>query len=210
MKIKKTLLTAPLLIAMALGTNATAASFDCRKASTGIEQVICEDPELNRLDEKMGRLYHEARGIPGMKQEQRDWVGFRNHNCGSSDGCLLAETKKRIRELKKALGKSGGSSSSGNKPHRGAVFSPERGIICDKKSSLCMDGEGISVAFTKMYLGDAAANKLMKRMDKYRSFDTSWVTFSNGLDCRAKERVCYTSKHSGVVDRHWTKILFAY
>ena len=39
-------------------------------------------------------------------------------------------------------------------PLQGAVFSPEQGIICDKKSGFCADSEGISLGFTKEYLGD--------------------------------------------------------
>jgi|GEM_PF-5141529 len=200
-------------------TMSHAASFDCKKAVSEIEKMICDDKELNALDTKMGKLYRQAKHIPGVKDEQKNWVDRRNRMCGSSYGCLLGETKDRIAALKKVLHSKGstahraykkGSTSAHQKAHAGNVFSPDRGIICDKKSGLCMDGTGISVEFTKEYLGRSAAEKLMKRIEKFKNYDTTWVTFSNGLDCRAKEKVCYTGKHTGVVDKHWTAILFAY
>jgi hypothetical protein len=43
------------------------ASFDCRSVSAGIERVICDDSELNKLNAEMGRLYHKAKHIPGME-----------------------------------------------------------------------------------------------------------------------------------------------
>ena len=183
----------------------SAASFDCRKASTGIEKVICDDPELNRLDGEMGRLYHKARNIPGMKQEQRDWVHRRNKMCGSSDGCLLGETKDRIAALKKALGKHGGGSS--HKKHSGSVYFPEHGILCDKKAGFCADRSGISIGFTQEYLGEAAANKFANLIEKH-NMDTSSYTLSNGIYCDSHTKKCYNNKWKDKVDSHYTNKLF--
>jgi len=186
---------------------ATAASFDCRNATTGIERVICDDPELSRLDGEMGRLYNKAKHLPGMAQEQRDWVHRRNKICGSGFACLLGETKDRVAELRRALGKHGGSSHKKHNSRKGSVYFPERGIVCDKKSGFCADREGISLGFTQEYLGEAAANKFDRLITEHH-MDTSSYTLSNGIYCDSGERRCYNNKWKEKINGHYTKMLF--
>ncbi len=38
---------------------------------------------------------------------------------------------------------------SAEKHLKGAVYSPEQGVICDKKAGLCADQMGISLALTR-------------------------------------------------------------
>jgi len=206
MKKMTKLVTAALAVAT-IGTLASAASFDCRNASTSIEKVICDDAKLNRLDGEMGRLYHKAKNIPGMKSEQRDWVHRRNKMCGSSYGCLLGETKDRIAELKKALGKHRGSSHKKHSSHKGSVYFPEHGILCDKKSGFCADSSGISLGFTREYIGESAANKFANLIDKHH-MDTSSYTLSNGKYCDSNARKCYNNKWKESVDSYYTNMLF--
>lgn len=58
------------------------ASFDCAKAKSNVEKMICKDAELSALDEKLHIVYKEALGKSLDKakliQEQRDWVKERN------------------------------------------------------------------------------------------------------------------------------------
>lgn len=205
---KTTQLTLAALTVLSLGAiSASAASFDCRKASNGIEKTICDDPELNRLDAEMGRLYHKAKNIPGVKAEQKNWVHRRNKMCGSSDGCLLGETKDRIAELKRTLGKHGGSSHKKHNSHKGSVYFPEHGIICDKKSGFCADKQGISLGFTQEYLGEAAAIKFDKLIEKHH-MDTSSYTLSNGIYCDSHTKKCYNNKWKEKVNHNYTDKLF--
>jgi uncharacterized protein len=44
-------------------TTAQAASFDCGKASTKIEQMICNNQELSDLDSKMAKSYKDALSV---------------------------------------------------------------------------------------------------------------------------------------------------
>jgi hypothetical protein len=44
---------------------------------------------------------------------------------------------------------------------KGTIYSPEPGVICDKKGGFCADTQGIAVALTRMYLGEKAEKKLM-------------------------------------------------
>ncbi len=62
-----------------------------------------------------------------------------------------------------------------------SVYSPSKGVICDKKSGFCADSYGISMGLTKDYLGQAAQNKLMG----YKDLDTTSFAMSNGLFCDA-------------------------
>jgi hypothetical protein len=87
---------------------------------------------------------------------------------------------------------------------KGAVTSPEPGIICDNKAGFCADFMGISMAFTQQFLGDKAQKKLLAQGE----FDTSTFTLTNGVHCEAKTKKCTVSKWSDKVDAAHTKALF--
>jgi len=66
-----------------VATPAAAASFDCRKAATKVEKLICRDPELSRQDEAMAAAYAEAlkawdgKVAAGTRLNQQGWIGSR-------------------------------------------------------------------------------------------------------------------------------------
>ena len=91
--------------------------------------------------------------------------------------------------------------------YAGSVYSPSKGVICDKKGKFCADSYGISIALTKEYLGAKAANNLEKMADKYHMSMTDW-TFANGVSCNTKKKICKKSKWDKKADAHWTKMLF--
>lgn len=94
---------------------------------------------------------------------------------------------------------------------KGAVHSPKPGIICDQKAQFCADAEGISLALTKEYLGVKAEATMLGRIKDAggpANYDLTWFGFSNGVDCKTKEKVCHVSKHSDKVDAAHTKALF--
>lgn len=70
-----------------LALSAQAASFDCGKASTHIEKLICSDPDLSKLDEKLGEDYQGALGKADEEQkqllltEQRHWLKHTRNVC---------------------------------------------------------------------------------------------------------------------------------
>lgn len=96
--------------------SASAASFNCAKSTRVVEKLICSDPELSRLDSKLGEVYleHLARN-PHAQQIQRKWLGERDRNCNitmSPDtsaitACLREATRIRIRELQDPKNSSG-------------------------------------------------------------------------------------------------------
>ena len=89
----------------------------------------------------------------------------------------------------------------------GSVYSPSKGVICDKKSGFCSDSYGISIGMTKDYLGQKAADKFTKILSE-KDFDATIYTMSNGLTCDTKKKICKKSKWDEKADAHWTKILF--
>jgi len=85
-------------LAFMLAQPSCAASFDCAKASTNVEKLICANPELSKLDEDLNKVYSlaiEGSSDPSMlKQEQRDWLKKRN-KCNAEE-CLIASYSERI------------------------------------------------------------------------------------------------------------------
>ena len=74
---------------------------------------------------------------------------------------------------------------------KGAVYSPEPGVICDKKGGFCADSQGLSVAMTKMYLGAKAEKNLMEQINKGgKDFDATTFTMSDGIYCDCKAKQC--------------------
>jgi uncharacterized protein YecT (DUF1311 family) len=71
------------LLLIVLAAPASAASFDCAKARTKVEKLICKDPQLSRQDEDLAKAYGEALKLwdgqiaAYVKTNQRGWVGSR-------------------------------------------------------------------------------------------------------------------------------------
>lgn len=86
----------------------------------------------------------------------------------------------------------------------------KEGAICDHKAGFCADSEGVSVALTKMYLGDKAQTKLMAQINAVGldSFDASTFSMSGGLTCNARKKTCWTSRSANKVDVKASKVLF--
>ena len=72
-----------------------AASFECGRASTKIEKLICSDDELSKLDEKLNTAYKTAIQDPkeaeSIRQAQKQWMKERN-------GCADTACIKHIYE----------------------------------------------------------------------------------------------------------------
>lgn len=79
-----------------------AASFDCAKASTKVEHLICDNPELSKLDEELSAAYitvlQDEKQADSIKQAQKQWMKERN-DCADVD-CVGKAYRSRIDELK--------------------------------------------------------------------------------------------------------------
>ncbi|WP_156184291.1 lysozyme inhibitor LprI family protein [Cellvibrio sp. pealriver] len=86
--------------------NASAASFDCAKASSKTEKLICADAELSSLDEKLAQTYKLARenstDKETLKRQQIEWIKGNIKNC-TEVACLKSHYKRRISELEQQI-----------------------------------------------------------------------------------------------------------
>src|SRR5437870_3463711 len=103
---------ATLAIGMALiPAAAQAQSFDCAKAASPVEHLICANPELAALDKSLGEAIKGAMAAaPGRRDvllaEERRWLVERDRQCKIEDGatpsatgslsCLTALYRSRI------------------------------------------------------------------------------------------------------------------
>lgn len=89
----------------------SAASFDCKKAVSEVEKLICQNPELSRLDDEMTRMYKKALAsapdkLPGdrpggpdwLKRQQKTWLKLERNVCATV-GCLMEAYEIRMIEL---------------------------------------------------------------------------------------------------------------
>lgn len=83
---------------------AQAASFDCAKASSPVENLICSDQELSALDTKLGVLYRDltrSKAYLDLKETQRAWLKERN-KCDDLI-CMKERYRERIAALTPSL-----------------------------------------------------------------------------------------------------------
>jgi len=80
---------------------AHAASFDCAKARTKVEHIICENPEISKLDKELSTAYKAAlqdeRQVDSVRQAQKRWLKERN-NCRDA-GCVKNAYELRMGQL---------------------------------------------------------------------------------------------------------------
>ncbi|GIZ51120.1 lysozyme inhibitor LprI family protein [Noviherbaspirillum aridicola] len=92
-----------LLIALAFPGTSLAASYDCKKASTLTEIVICADQRLSVYDEQLSAVYNRIKKANPLAESelvnsQRKWLKSRN-TCSSDVGCLSNAYASRLLEL---------------------------------------------------------------------------------------------------------------
>ena len=79
-------------------------SFDCTKASTGAERLICSDKSLSEADVKLSQIYkaaaNSASDKEGLKSAQSTWRKNERDACSDSQ-CMLAAYQSRIAQLSK-------------------------------------------------------------------------------------------------------------
>ncbi|MHC5225591.1 YcgJ family protein [Ignatzschineria sp. LJL83] len=69
------------------------------------------------------------------------------------------------------------------------INNPAKGVLCDQY--ICVDQQGVSIGLTEHYLGTERAEALLKA----GKFDTSAMTFSNGVFCDTKAKLCYVDRY---------------
>lgn len=124
---------AGLILALGGAQPAAAASFDCAKARTPVEQMICSEWQLERLDERMATLFERAREADGADRDallaaQRAWLQTR-------DACTdIACLEQTYRERIAALG--GGAAANAGKLEREVIDEGRAVRLADKRGDL--------------------------------------------------------------------------
>ncbi len=94
-----------LIICLAI-SNVHAASFDCKKAKTDIEKMICSDGEASQFDEELALKYKKALALVSykdqMKKQQQEWIKTLRNTC-KDETCLQREYRDRIAALNSTL-----------------------------------------------------------------------------------------------------------
>ncbi|ABC29793.1 uncharacterized protein conserved in bacteria, putative lipoprotein [Hahella chejuensis KCTC 2396] len=88
------------------GSVSAAASFDCAKASSSVEALICEDDQLSSLDERLAAAYKQARESgfgKEIKFSQTLWLNNSRNLCEDAE-CLLRVYDQRLDVLSKLSG----------------------------------------------------------------------------------------------------------
>lgn len=95
--------------AMVLISTAQAASFDCDKAQSKLEKLICMDTGLSALDDALSKVYRETFGLAQNRQKvikgQQRWLKEIRNACHDAD-CLKKVYQDRIDELAQVTEKS--------------------------------------------------------------------------------------------------------
>ena len=81
---------------------AITASFDCAKASSRIEKLVCSTPETADADRRLAAAYASAKSkspdANALKADQLVWLKQQRNACGDT-ACLLKTTEARIQAL---------------------------------------------------------------------------------------------------------------
>jgi uncharacterized protein len=134
----------------------TAQSFDCDKAGSAVEKLICGSPDLSHRDLQLGTVYREAlaksKSPQRLKQEQRQWL-TRRDACADEE-CLLNAYRTRYVELRRLLPRKGEPRPyKGNLSVEGCYERPERGKAgeTDTVSVSKTDNDDLSIELHTVY-----------------------------------------------------------
>jgi uncharacterized protein len=99
-----------LLLVLAFGSaSALSQSFDCRAATTTVEQAICADTRLKRLDSELANNYRAAakqvvpEGAKALLATQKAWISDRNRQCATGSNDCIAEKYRERNDVLMAL-----------------------------------------------------------------------------------------------------------
>ena len=210
----------------------TVISLGCSVASGAAAQKKLKgtvySPEAGTICDKKGGFCADEQGISmsitkmylGEKAEKKllamgefDMTSFTLTNKVYCDTkikkCTISkfEDKVDVAHTRALFGSAGATGAAAAAAPINAVYSPDSGILCDKQKGFCADSQGISMAFTQEYLGDAAQKKQMALIKK-GGYNQTFFVLSNGIACNTVDKKCYAGEFDNKVDVGFTKLLF--
>lgn len=100
--LKHALPTIALFMALCWAMPTQATSFDCKRASTQVEKLICATPALSQADDHLKKSYDRLLKLApypnSLKHQQRSWLANVLTRCSNS-ACLANQYKARIEIL---------------------------------------------------------------------------------------------------------------
>lgn len=154
-------------------STAGAASFDCAKAQSKVEHLICDNPELSKLDEDLSKAYSVAQGRSEDKQktiqEQREWLkGIRNicldANCLRTAYVSRIDKLSNTRTMPKLARKAAKHAKQKNKAaEEFEPFAKEREFLDDPYEVASPEAEELLLLINKLLLSEKAASASEER-----------------------------------------------
>lgn len=158
------------LSALVFSSSAFSASFDCAKATTNIEKMICSSTQLSELDSELSSIYKSAFAVDkSIKQDQLIWIKERN-KCSNVE-CLKEAYEDRFTALQKFVLNSGVSTEPAA---RDVINSPQGNIASTTKQ----------VAEDDLPASEANAVKVAKVMSKCAGFYSRWAEGASFSNCK--------------------------
>lgn len=177
-------LHAPTLLLMVIVVDAQAASFDCAKAATKVEKLICADAQLSAQDETLAAAYRQAASItPGgaePKQSQRAWLKRRNA-CADVD-CIAESYRQRVAELEDAIGQDlNAEAIAGTYTRRDPDF-PEEHAPAEITLSALPDGR-VAIGGEALWIGNAdTGNVHVGTLEGNHELHAGRIDYRDGVD----------------------------
>jgi uncharacterized protein len=138
------------------------ASFDCRKAATSVEKLICGDKELQELDTSMSQRYSQMVSPDVSESEQtitdqRNWIKKVRNKCAAIE-CLKLAYRERINVL---------SDTAASFDCSKAVTKMEK-LICSDESLRYQD-KSLNLAYRTLKAMSGEENKVVLAQKKWLS-----------------------------------------
>lgn len=84
------------------GTQVLSAGFDCAKARSTAAKLVCGDPDVSRLDDRLASAYashlSQARDREAARRAQQRWLAEIRDRCEAAP-CLRTAYRERLREI---------------------------------------------------------------------------------------------------------------
>jgi uncharacterized protein len=125
-----------------LGMNAQGASFECGKAQTKVEHLICDNASISKLDDELAVSYkaalHNKTQADAIKKAQKQWMKDARNVCADV-GCLKTAYQARIHELTGALAQAGIAQKVAQQKISGVELSNKESytLVMSKDDELC-------------------------------------------------------------------------
>lgn len=179
-----------------LGITAQAASFDCAKAGTKVEHIVCDNPDISKLDDELSQSYKAARQnnaqADNIKQAQMQWMRERN---GCADAaCVKGAYEERNKALSKPEQKQTGKHERKSDIGKRSVSSESYSLVMSKNDELCNHMLQMFNEDLKTYGWNGDAHQ--EEHDEFRQVPWKFAQFSSVINGRIE----YTDVEGALFD----------